>query len=186
MKWQQLILSVAFPVVLSGCLWPFRSTMPSASSNTPASSILVEVLRPDLLAKGRKLVFVPFTAGVNAEAGQRLDRLALMIVKGASDTFQGISSPIQMIDQGDPDAADMVLEGRIEDFQTSGGWKALGIGRKDGVMVLKGEVRERLTNEILVLISGRREFREAKDADAVAYDVGHGIAEQLIQEESRP
>jgi hypothetical protein len=91
-----------------------------------------------------------------------------------------------MIDQGDPDAADMVLEGHIEEFQTSGGWTAIGIGKNAGALVIKGAVRDRRTNEILVLISGRREFQKAVAVEAVAYNVGHEIAEQLIQQESRP
>jgi hypothetical protein len=80
----------------------------------------------------------------------------------------------------------MVLEGHIEEFQTRGGWTAVGIGRKTGTLVIKGEVRDRRTNEILVLISDRREFQKAKEAEAVAYNVGHEIALQLIQQESRP
>jgi hypothetical protein len=116
----------------------------------------------------------------------QLDHLALLIVKGAADAFQKIPSPIQMIDQGDPDAADMVLEGHIEEFHTSGGWTAIGIGKKNGVLAIKGEIRDRRTNEILVLITGRREFLKVQEAEAVAYTVGSEIAEQLIQQESRP
>jgi hypothetical protein len=185
MKWQRSLSTMVFLVCFSGCLWPFHSARPVTLTNIPAA-ILVEVLRPDRLDKEGKLVFIPFSAGLNAEAGPQLDHLALMMVKGASEAFQKNASPIQMIDEGDPNAADMVLEGHIEEFHTRGGWTAIGIGRKTGALVIKGEVRDRRTNEIVVLITGRREFRKVKEAETVAYNVGHEIAEQLVQPESRP
>jgi hypothetical protein len=185
MKWQQLLLSAVLLVWCSGCLWPFTSAKPVSLTTTP-TAIQVEVLRPDLLAKYGKLAFIPFAAGVDAEAGPQLDHLALVMVKGASDMLKDSSSSIQMIDQGDPDTADMVLDGHIEDFHASGGWTTMGPGKKAGVLVIKAEVRDRRTNEILALISGRKEFRIAKEAEALAYSIGSEIAGQLIQPKSRP
>jgi|GEM_PF-2524655 len=184
MKWQHLFLPAVFLIGCSGCLWPF-SSVKSVPLTNATTAIRAEVLRPDLLAKDRKLVFIPFAAGVNAEAGPQLDHLALMMVKGASDMLKNNPSSIQMIDQGEPDTADMVLDGHIEDFHSRGGWTAMGIGKKAGVLLIKGEVQDRRTNDVLVLISGRKEFREAKEAEAVAYNIGQEIAEQLIQQESQ-
>jgi hypothetical protein len=186
MKLKYILISGAILLTSSGCLWPFGSNRSSVSGSVPAPAILVEILQPKILANGGKLVFIPFTAGADAEAGQQMDRLSLMIVKGASDAFQEGPSSIQVIDQGDPDAADMILEGHIEEFRSVRSRKPIGLGKIPGVVVIKAEVRARHTNEVLALISSRREFRDNRKVESLALDVGRQIAEQLIQQESRP
>jgi hypothetical protein len=186
MKWKGEFIAGAILLTCSGCLWPFGANKPVVSGSVPAPAISVEVLQPKILANGGKLVFIPFTAGADAEAGRPLDRLSLMIVKGASEALRGGSSLIQMIDQGDPNAADMVLDGHIEEFRSAKGGNLVGMGKRPGVVVIKAEVRARHTNAVLARISGRREFRDNKQTEPLALDVGRQIAVRLIEEEKRP
>jgi hypothetical protein len=184
MRSKRLIMAGAILVLCSGCLWPFNSKKPSSNSNHP-SAISIDLVKPEQFVKSGKLVFIPFTAGADAEAGQSLDRLSLMILKGASEAFQGGSSSIQMIDQGDPDAADMVLDGHITEYR-SPRRKFTGIGKEPGVLAFEAELRGRRSDEVLARISGRREFLDNKKVEALAYDIGSAIAEQLIREGGRP
>ncbi len=167
---------------LSGCIWPFQGVKPALPVSEGEPSISVDVLQPELLGKGGKLAFIPFTAGVNAEAGPALDRLALLVVKGASDVLSA-SSLFQILNGAESGQADLILEGRIEEFTAFAG-SFLGMGRKDGVIRIKAELRARRTGDVLAIVSSRDHFERNKNSDLIAYDIGRAIAQDLSKKES--
>ena len=165
----------------AGCFGTAHKTViprEKAAVHAP-ETLAVEVLREDLWIAGGSLVFIPFSPGVNAEAGPAVDHLALMIVKGTSDVFQERPGVFSLITDGDADSARFMIEGRIEEFDRGGSFKAIGIGKRAVTLKIKAELRERSTGQVLALITGFKAFKNLKEADAEAYSIGRAIGEKV-------
>ncbi len=172
-----------FPLILlwlccGGCLWSGHGPASPSVLSAP-DAVSVEVIRDDLWAAGGSVVFIPFTPGANAEACPVVDRLSLMIVKGAADVFTERGGKFSFITDGDAQKAQFVIEGRIEEFDTGSRWKAFGVGKKDVTLKIKGEVREHKTGEVVALIFGYKAFKKTKDSERVAYELGRSLGEKV-------
>lgn len=173
-----LILVSAF--FLPGCLWPFGAASQSGVEEAASLPVSVQILNAGLLSGGGEIAFIPFVAGAGAEAGPEVDRLALMIVKGAADAVNRAPSGLRVSTGDDLSGTKFVLDGHIEAFDTDVKWKWVGPGRGDITLKVKGELRDRATGEVVALIFGQKIFRKIKNADEAAYEIGQGIGEGLV------
>jgi len=175
MKKISVVISLFVLLGLSGCLWPFSGGHKNPEAGVVPVSVSVEVLNPARLKTGGKLYFAPFSAGVDAPAGEAIDRMALMMVKGASDIL-ATGSRFVLVSGDDAASADIVVRGRIETFRPKGGFK------RGVVMEVRGDVRGAHGEEVLALIYDHRDAADAlKSADQAAYAVGYAIGEKLQQ-----
>lgn len=168
-----------FMVVLSssGCLW-FGKKGPEPAND----GVSIQVIEDSLWTSGGALVMIPFTPGTDAEAGPKVDRIALSIVKGFSDAFS--SNPdkqarFRLLTGEDVGRARYVIAGRIEEYDTGSHWRSIGIGKKDISLKIKGELRDRETGQVVALIFAYRSFRNAQDTDAVAYTLGNALGQKV-------
>ncbi len=161
-----------------GCLW-FKGTGVKSLESLQVEGVTVSVIRDDLWRAGGQIGFIPFTPGPNAEAGQLVDRLALMIVKGTADSFIEKKGVFSLITDGNIDNALYVIEGQVEEFDTGSWWKFIGIGKKNMTFKIKGEVRDRKTGDVVARITGFKAFRRVRDAEKVAYALGFSIGERV-------
>jgi hypothetical protein len=161
----------------SGCFWPFTSQKRVESVPAVSDGVSVEVLDAALLKKGGKLYFMPFSAGADAEAGDTLDRVALMMVKGVSDALSEGGSGFVLVDGQDAANADVVIRGHIEQFKLQGTFK------KTVLIKVRGDVRAVRENEnIIALVYAERQAEDpGAGADKVAYDFGYAIARRISE-----
>lgn|SRR3989338_6819558 len=75
-----------------------------------------KVIQPDRLQKGGYLWIVPFSAGIAVEASDEVDRLAMMIIRGLTETFEQYQSNFKIIFNEDNQRGDFILE------DISSGW----------------------------------------------------------------
>ncbi len=177
----KLILSLILLVfAASGCFWPFR-TQQRVPPSAPAISdgVSVEVLDPSPLRRGGKFYFMPFSAGDEAEAGAVVDRVALMMIKGASDALAE-GGGFVLVSGDDAVNADIVLSGHIEQL------KSLGHFKKKLVMKARGDVRiqnpKGVQGAVVALVFSHSEARDrGKGMDQAAYNMGYAIAKKLME-----
>ena len=81
--------------------------------------IAAKIVNREVFSKGGTLVVLPFKAGVGVSANQQMDRMSMMIAKGAIDYLVEQKTPFTILttqDQGNPD---LIIEGYIEDIDLS-------------------------------------------------------------------
>ena len=175
---RKLLCVFLFCVSASGCFWSSREVRPSSG---PVNNLSVEILRADLLAQGGVVMVLPFKAGPGAEATPALDRIALSIVKGAADTFSRESSRLVYKVPDSAAEADFVLEGHIDQFQTSG-WGDRMLLKNKALIQIKGDLRKIRSQEVVALIYDQREtINDAKSLQLTTYSMGVDIARELIK-----
>jgi hypothetical protein len=159
----------------SGCFWPFSKGRQPVSPPAIDDGISVEILNVPSMQKVRKIYFEPLSAGSDAEAGDMLDRLALMIIRGFFDAL-GDGSRFILVPADDAAKADVVIKGRFEEFKVRGHLK-----RKVS-MKIRADVRSASDDEVLALIYAQREFRDKKkNSDEAAYNMGYVVAQKLSE-----
>ncbi|NTV28510.1 MAG: hypothetical protein HGA80_00320 [Candidatus Omnitrophica bacterium] len=170
------LLVLAACLLFGGCLWSSK-VIKSGQASEPGLS--VEVLRPDILVKGGSLILEPFKAGPGAEATPELDRMALSIVKGAVDAMEGGSSRMYYKSPDSSGGADLLVEGHIEKVQAPGFVDGL-LFKKEAVFLVKADVRDVASREVVALVFGRRVVPDgSRGFQQAAYDFGRDMVLEL-------
>ncbi|MFH0753511.1 MAG: hypothetical protein V2A70_02980, partial [Candidatus Omnitrophota bacterium] len=138
MKRRLLILFVV-AVFSSGCMWPVSVFKKQGKSLARGSGVSLEILDQGVLAKGGKLYIMPFAAGVDAAAGDLLDRYALDMIKGLSDRL-GIRNKFKVVSGDDAGHADFFMNGHIEQM------KVVGYFNKKVFIKISGDLRATATS----------------------------------------
>ena len=143
----------------------------------------MQVLDPGAFSAGGKVAFVPFVAGKEAEAGEELDRMSLMMVKGAADAFNSVRTPWQIVTDENAEEASYVIDGRVEEYgRTRGEGRIPFLGKKTYTLKIRAEMRRVATGEIAAVIFGYKIFRYRKAGERAAYEIGERIAGELIKQ----
>ncbi len=136
--------------------------------------ISVEILDPVTISKVKKIYFEPLGPGPDAEAGDLLDHLALMIVKGFSDASTG--GRFVLVSGDDSSGADAVIKGHVEEFKVRGHLK------KMATIKVRADLRLVSDDEVVALMYAEREFKiKGKNSSEVAYNIGHAMAQKLSE-----
>ena len=165
--------------MMAGCAWkryvPFMGPKPSASKEV----VSIQVIREDLWRTGGPIAILPFVPGDRVEAGRAFDRAALMIIKGASDTFASGGSHFLTVTDNSAASAMFVMEGGIDRFEATRKWWKCGLGKKKIVIRIKAQVYERRTGEVVALVFVYKTARGARITDKITYDLGCAIARKM-------
>lgn len=171
---KHVIMLLMISVLASGCLWPFASSR-SPSPAIVRDSVSVEILNPEALAKAARVYFMPLAAGPEAEAGEALDHLALMVVKGCSDAMEK-NGRLTMVTGDAAHDADLVIKGHMQELK-------LKVRDRLVAMTVRADVRLRASDEVIAIVFAERNAAGARvSADQAAYDVGYVLGEKLSQE----
>ncbi|MBF0331867.1 MAG: hypothetical protein HQL17_08005 [Candidatus Omnitrophica bacterium] len=166
---------IIFAMFVSGCMWPFGSTRKVAGIMAPKDSVSFEVIDAQALSQGGKLYMKPFVAGVDAEAGDALDRLALLMVKGLSDGLAE-DGKFTLVTGDDASQAGFIIKGHIEQFKTRGKIK------KVAAIKVRADVRLASTDQVVALIYAQDEVVcRMQNVDMAFYDIGSAIAAKLLK-----
>jgi len=177
-KYLKLFLISFVTICLGGCSW-----FGWAAHKTPSVEFIdivsVDIIQENVWILGGEMVFVPFTSGANAEAGRMVDHLALVMVKGFADYMSENPGVFKLLTAEEAQYSRFVIEGRIDEFNTGGKFKKLGIGKKETTLKISGEIRDRKTGEIVARINGNKSFQNINEADQAAEDMGFLIAAKV-------
>lgn len=172
-----LISVLALVLMTAGCSWSLPFFHRFAKPPVLDDGISFQVLDPSAFRKVHKICFEEFSAGEDAQAGDALDRLALMIIKGFSDVLQE-RGHLTLLPGDRAAEADAVVKGSIEGVKVRG-W----FFRKKIFIKLRADVRSMMRDEVLALVYVSREFRKkGRNSDQAAYDIGHAMAEKFYKE----
>lgn len=161
------------------------------------------VLRPSFLKKeGASLIVMPFTAGVGVEANKELERLSLMIVKGAIDTLNKEGTRFKILFAQEADQADFIIQGHIThriNPEARRGWM---FRPQEAVLSVESKMTERKSGNLVLIYSRERKAqflapsrvprngRRAQSKDVIvkedemmlAEHLGRDIAEYVLEQ----
>ena len=170
-----LFYCLIMAVSLSGCFWPFSGVRRTPPPCATGDGISFEILDEAAMSKGGKVYMMPFAAGIDASAGDVLDRYALLMVKGLSDHLTDVKH-FALVSGDEASLADFVMAGHIEQF------KEIGHFKKKALIRIRGDLRSAATNHVAALIYVQREVvNHADSVDKEFYNIGAAIAAKFSQ-----
>ena len=177
------ILLTFLVLVNSGCCWfkgKHRSVEPVVViSPSPAQMLPLrnaKILDQEKFNEGGRILVLPFTPGVNVAANDQLERVSLMIVKGAADSL-GTDSRFTVLDSQNAGTADLILEGRIVTMQKTGKIKKLTTFKDKKYIEVEGKLIDAKSGHIVFHFSDSKESKNKKQtfndlALAIGQDIG--------------
>jgi hypothetical protein len=176
------ILYIAFAVVFvsSGC---FSSTpKKSSSAATPSVGATGQIIKESELKKGGTLVILPFKAGVNAAASQKLDRVSLMVVKGMIDYLSEERTPFKILTTQDQGVPDLVIDGYINNFSQPGKVKRWVMQSRKAVLSVDGYMEIAKTKERVLVFQHHQKMSDPKkDGLELAYRTGQDLGRFIVE-----
>lgn len=170
---KKIFLRALFLIIAAapGCLWG-KANPPQVIESAPVPAI-GRIVDSSLLKKGGALLIAPFKAGVDAEAGEQLDKISLRIVKGVADALQENNAPFQILVADNAQEADVVLKGFIEKIGSSGTMKRWILRKREIDMRVQGRMMDVKTGRLILMFSFQRKIKgKTKDYNSLAYEMG--------------
>lgn len=166
---------IVFTLFVSGCIWPFSGARKTVTPSVAGDIVSFEVIDADAVSKGGQLYMMPFEAGVDAVAGDVLDRFSLLMVKGLSDGLAD-GRKFTVLSGDDASKADSVIKGHIEQFKVRGSFQ------KKATIKVRGDLRMTSTDQVVALIYAQREVLvSGQNVDKEFYNIGVAMASKLSQ-----
>ena len=121
-------------------------------------------------------MIIPFSAGVQAEATDELDRVALMIVRGLADVLKEENALLTILVAENADLADLKLSGYINKMQKPGQMKKWFLRKNKKILGVQGKMIDVKDGKVILYFSHQRETREE---DKGFVDLGHLIGQDI-------
>ena len=192
------IVIVLTSVIFSGCAStniPFFGKKSDQAETTTASdeSLLVanefvkkgRIVNRARLQQRQNVIIIPFHAGVNVEATDDLDRIALMMIKGITDTFGADQTGkhdhfhILTADSQEPD--NLVLKGYFTDLSGPSTLKRLLPLTNKQSLGVSGELMDAKSGEVLVIFTDAVTTDDKNDDTMkLGYQIGINIGRFLL------
>ena len=143
------------------------------------------ILESGFLRSDLNIAVVPFTAGVEVEASDELDRAALMIVKGISDAFEqegdGSAGKIRLVTAEDASSADYVVQGRIRGMHSPSTIKRWILMNRRKSLQVKGKMTDARTGaSVLIFEDAARSSDKSVDHGQLGYRIGKNIGNFIL------
>src|SRR3989338_8212224 len=182
--WQcRVILVAGFFLSITGCSWSRHPTEVLSAESVPivddGKVIDLSRLRP-----GRSVVILPFNAGTQVEASDELDKIALMLVKGAAETFQENPAALKVLFPGEKSQADLFLQGHVTRLTKKSAGAKRWLGRASAPsLTVEGDLVERKTGKVVLhFVHGKKAQDKGEDHRALGWEIGKDIARFIISE----
>lgn len=163
---------------------PTESAIESDQESFPvAAEIYVEkgkIINAQRLRQGANVVVIPFKAGVNVAADDRLERVALMIVKGMADVFDGGSEKrFQILTAEKVSDADLVVQGHVTNIQGPSKVRRWIMLKGFKVLRVEGEVVDKQTGETVAVFTDEVKTKTENYKD-LGYQIGGNIGSFIL------
>jgi len=174
---------------LLGCSWVkpkwfTRSRPPKTEEQRLEAVQFVEsgkILDADRLRQGGKLVIVPFKAGAGVEANNDLDKISLMIVKGAAQAFKNQSPHFEILLSDNAQDADFVIEGHVTGIKKRSKMKKWMPGRHWRSVSVEGKMIDQTTGDTILIFKDKKETRkETEDHLQLGLGIGEDVGRFIL------
>jgi hypothetical protein len=188
-KYLVLVLLGMIPFGI-GCSW-FKSKPaipvnnlaiePVTQKTSPDSLFSGEVINLSKLRQGGKLAVIPFIPGENVEANETLDHARLHIIKSLADELKDNKPYFDVLDAGNANLADFLLEGRITEMTKPGLVKKMIPGKHKIKLSVKGQMVNRYTKSPIFVFSDTVVSKTGKETfDDLGQDIGQHIGQFIL------
>lgn len=143
-----------------GCSW-FHSAKPSSSQEkSPPILESVKLIDAGPLKKGGKIQIIPFTAGIEVEAGQELDRMALSIIQGVTEVINAESQNenLNVVFGEEAEQSDFRMTGHVTRFKRTSRLKKFFFKKMIDVTI-EGKMVSQRTGETLFIFTHRKKIQ---------------------------
>lgn len=133
------------------------------------------------LQKGGRLLIAPFKAGVNVEANEELNKIALMIIKGITEAIKEQNeNNFEILSYAQAQEAQLVIEGHITKLTRPSRINKMGLGHKKISLGIEGDMVNLQTGEKVLIFSGLEERdRKGITHRDIAYSIGRSIGQRI-------
>lgn len=179
MSTRRLIVFISIILCCSGCFSSVPKQTPPAAdlSGSPTGKII----NRDVFAKGGTLVVLPFKAGEDVVASPQLDRMAMMIAKGAIDYLNEQKTPFTVLTTQDQGSPELVVEGYIEDMDRPGKLGRLVLRHKKATLRVNGQIIVAATKERVMIFQSTKSMADPKrDGLDIAYQTGQDLGRFIV------
>lgn len=171
---------IVLVLVGSGCsLFHKHQKAESIAVASPAPKVSrlenSKILDQEKLAKGGKILVVPFTPGVDVTADEELDRVSLMIVQGIAGSLDG-NPRFSVLNAENADTADFILEGRVIAMSKPGKLQKL-VSRGKKHIAVEGKMVDAKSGNMVLHFTDSKESQNKKEpilnlGSAIGQDIG--------------
>jgi len=153
--------------------------MPEASQ-----AVQGRILDKDRFLIGGNLLLVPFSAGPGVAETDKTERMALMMVKGLTETVRSSALRWHVLNASDAGDADIILHGYITAVRSPSKWNLLGGDRI--YLAVEGKVTDARTGDFLAEFRHSVEGRPDEGFLSLAERIGKDLAAFILLEKDRP
>ena len=174
--------------LLTSCSWFHKK---NSNDNSFVSYIDIgRIIDTDEIKKGGTIAVIPFKAGPDVIASDKLDKTSLMIVRGISETLESGSGQIfTFATAQQAENADFFIEGHIISIQKPSRMKRWFLRKKYVELTVKGRLKSVHIDKTLLFFEDKvrmdkKKLKKIKDIDSaykeLGYEAGANIANYLL------
>lgn len=171
---------------LSGCAWlglsrnTIGSEKGSGGAVTRSFVKTGKIIDAERLKRGGKLLIVPFKAGVDVEANEQSDKIALMIVKGIADELKEHGPSFQILGSDNAQKADFIMTGYVTTVAEPSRLARWILMKSQRTLSVEGRMVEAASNKTIMFFTdsahaGRRDQWPAQPGHDIGNDIGRFI-----------
>src|SRR3989338_3960323 len=174
---------------LAGCAGPtaFKNA-PSVREAAAAARVVKDtfvqdgkIIDADSLGQGGKVLIVPFTAGAGIEAGEQLDKIALMTVKGMADMLKGDVPGFEILDNANASQARFIVKGRVVEMKSGSRFTRFILKTAKISLGVEGRMIDAKTQRTVLVFTHRLQARRGeKDRRQLGYQIGQDIGRFIL------
>lgn len=186
-------------VVLSGCSSaniPFFGNKPAQQAEAVSAAdekLLVanefvdkgSVVNRERLQQRQNILIFPFRAGVNVEATDDLDKIALMVIKGIVDTFDadqtGKHDHFYVLTAESQELPELILKGSFTEVAEPSALKNLLPLSGQRMLAVSGKLMDAKSGEVLIIFTDKEATNNKNDdVMKLGYQIGNNIGRFLL------
>jgi hypothetical protein len=137
------------------------------------------------LRRVQNIVVIPFSAGPGVEASEKLDKAALMIIRGISDSFdkdeRRRERHFSVLTAGDSQESDLIIKGHITAMKAPSKIKRWVLLKGEKRLGVEGKMIAPDTGEAIIIFTDHAET-SAKEEDyrLLGYRIGRNIGRFIL------
>lgn len=181
MKNPKIFLLLILTVFSAGCFFkrsPEHLTIEKPEYRYINTGTIVEL---DALKSGGKILIVPFVAGAGVPADDRLDRIALHLIKGVADALAQSDAPLDVVTGPEAEAADFIIKGHVTEIEEPGKLRRWTMTGRSISLGIQAKMTGRRNQNEIATFAYRREGPRSQSFEELGYRIGLDIGNFLIK-----